>query len=883
MGFPISRTAIMACAWLASALPSPAPAREPGDAAEPKVAWARRLEGDAPRLDGRLDEADWQQASWIRGLTQKDPVEGLPGGELTEVAFLYDGHNLYVGARCATNLTGRLHPRLSPRDDMGQTQSFFISLDTYHDKRTAYTFGVTAAGVRVDFHHPVDEELNQVLSWDPVWDVRTQLHDDHWIVEARIPFSQLRFNPGDEVVFGLQIDRWSPERDAEDYWCMVPRSETGWASRFGELRGIRGVKPSRRLELLPYAAGELAFRHAPDPLDPFADDVETDQRAGCDLKMGLGPNLTLDATFNPDFGQVEADPAQVNLTAFETVLEERRPFFLEGDRLLRGMGPRYYYSRRIGAAPAPTRDVALARYRELPSRTQILGAAKLSGRLSGGLSVAALAAVTDEERASFTNLDSLGIRSQRVAPRTGSGVVRLQQELGRRGSVAGVTLAAQKRDLGGEVALESRLAEQALSGGVDWYWRFRDGLHSFSGYWGASRVAGDSLAISRTQLSSTHYFQRPDASHVWFDPGRESLAGWAGALSLDREGGRHWRWSVAASAESPGFELNDMGQLSSADDISAELHITYEENQAKGLFRRYTAWNNYMAGWNFGGLPTDRTTDAGFWGQFPNYWSLEGGYEAGLAAYSDDLSRGGETLGKPGYQFARISLGSPELQRPNHIGAGVNTSWGDDRRLNLGGWVFGRFRPGPNVEIRVNPSVSRDWNPRQFLGRLPGAATGLDHDLTLFSRLDYREVRVATRLRYTFTPRLRVEYYAEPFMASLRFTDPGRPAGARSRDMRRYKDEGGFAVAPDGQWLLTEEGVTIPWSQGNAEYSSWRSTLVMRWDWRLGSAFYLVWQQDREHFIERMEPDRTPDPLAGLNRGGDNLIALKLSAWLPWG
>jgi len=883
MGILTSPAAILGLAWLAGCLPPTAWAQDPPPSAEAKVAWATRLAGDALRLDGRLDEADWGRAGWIRGLTQKDPVEGPPAGELTEVAFLYDEHSLYVGARCATDQTGRLRTRLSPRDDMGQTQSFFVSLDTYHDKRTAYTFGVTAAGVRVDFHHPVDEELNQVLSWDPVWDVRTQVHDDHWIVEARIPFSQLRFNPGEEIVFGLQIDRWSPERDAEDYWCMVPRSETGWASRFGELRGIHGVRPSRRVELLPYAAGEVAFRHAPDPQDPFADEVESGQRAGLDLKMGLGPNLTLDATFNPDFGQVEADPAQVNLTAFETVLEERRPFFLEGDRLLRGLGPRYYYSRRIGAAPAPTRDVALAPYRDMPTNTRILGAAKLSGRLAGGLSVAALTAVTDEERASYTYLDSLGVRSQLVAPRTGSGVLRLQQELGRRGSVAGVTLAALRRNLQGEPALESRLAEQALSGGVDWYWRFPDGLHSFSGYWGASRVAGDSLAMARTQLSSTHYFQRPDASHVWFDPGRESLAGWAGALSLDREGGRHWRWSLAASAESPGFELNDLGQLSSADDITSEAHLTYEENQAQGLFRRYTAWNNYTAAWNFGGLPTERQADVGLWGQFPNYWYVETGYEHGLPAYSDDLSRGGEILGRPGYQHIYFNIGSPELQRPNHIGAGLNTTWGDDRYLSVGGWLFGRFRPGPKWEIRVNPNVSRDWNPRQFLVRLPGSATGLDHDLTLFSRLDYREVRVATRLRYTFTPRLRLEYYAEPFMASLRFSDPGRPAGARSREMRRYKDEGALQTGPDGEWLLTEEGVTIPWSQGDAEYSSWRSTFVLRWDWRLGSSFYLVWQQDREHFIERPDPDRTPDPLAGLARGGDNLIALKLSAWLPWG
>lgn len=450
----------------------------------------------------------------MRGLTQKDPVEGLPAGELTEVAFVYDENSLYVAARLSTALTGRLHTRLSPRDDMAQTQSFFISLDTYHDHRTADTFGVTAAGVKVDFYHPADAELNQVLAWDPVWDVRTQVFNDHWIVEARIPFSQLRFNPVDELVFGLQIDRWTPERDAEDYWCTVPRAETGWASRFGELHGIRGVRPSRRLELLPYA-GEARLLHNPDPTDPFQADSEFEDRLGGDLKLGLGPNLTLDATVNPDFGQVEADPAQLNLTAFETVLEERRPFFLEGDQLPRGQGPRYYYSRRIGAQlPFPALADTVTHV-DMPPNTRILGAVKLSGRLTGGLSIAALGALTDEEHARIHNSGSGRSASLLVQPRTSSGVLRLQQEFAGGRSSVGFTATHLQRALRNDPQLSARLAETAASGGVDWYLRAPDNLHSLSGYWGVSRVAGDSLAIGRLQ-------RRPEPRRP--DPGRRRLA-----------------------------------------------------------------------------------------------------------------------------------------------------------------------------------------------------------------------------------------------------------------------------------------------------------------------------------------------------------------------
>lgn len=859
------------------------PADQPADAT--CAAWAVRLEGEAPRLDGVLDEAAWATARWTRGLTQKDPVEGLPGAELTEVAFLFDETSLYVGARLQTPLTGPVASRLSPRDDMGQTQSFFISLDTYHDHRTACTMGVTAAGVRVDFYHPTDEEFNQVMSWDPVWDVRTRIEPHQWCVEARIPFSQLRFNPGDEQVWGLQLDRWSPERNAEDYWVMIPRAQTGWASRFGELRGIRDIRPSRRIELLPYVAGEARLLHDPDPLDPFSEASDFQGRAGGDLKMGLGPNLTLDATLNPDFGQVEADPAQLNLTAFETVFEERRPFFLEGDRLLRGQGPRYYYSRRIGAPPPYPALADTVTHIDQPSTTSIQGAAKLSGRLPGGLSIAALTALTDEEVARIHNVANHRSDELLVQPRTLDAVLRLQQDFSSTGSLVGLSLTSLRRALRGDSLLGTRLPREAVTGGLDWNWRFRDGLHAFSGYGGFSRVAGDPGAILRLQRSPAHYFQRSDVSHLHLDGGRRALTGWTGQLGLERLGGRHWRWSVGSAAESPGFDLNELGQLSSADDVDSWLTLTWEENQGVGLFRRYTLWHNYMASWNFGGLPTNREVESGFWSQFQNYWSLEGGFSHGLPTFSDDLSRGGATLGEPGWNYARLSLSSPDLQRPDSYSLGVNCSWSPDRQLNLDAWTFERFRPGANVEIRVNPSISRNWVPAQYVTTLGPGQTGLAGDLTLFSRMDYREARVATRLRYTLSPRLRLEFYAEPFMASVRFTDPGRPAGARSQNIRRYAAEGRVERGPEGQWLISEEAGLVEVHQPNLEFSSWRSTLVLRWDWRLGSSFYVVWQQDRERFQQglRMEPDRTPDPLAALNAGGDNLIALKLSAWLPLG
>jgi hypothetical protein len=352
---------------------------------------------------------------------------------------------------------------------------------------------------------------------------------------------------------------------------------------------------------------------------------------------------------------------------------------------------------------------------------------------------------------------------------------------------------------------------------------------------------------------------------------------------MERLGGRHWRWSVGGGAESPGFDLNDLGQLSSADDVDSWLNLSWEENQGRGLFRRYTIWHNYEAAWNFGGLPTEREVESGFWSQFQNYWSLEGGYTHALAAFSDDLSRGGAAQGTSGWDYARLSLSSPEILRPNQCSLGGELSWGPDRQLNASLWTFARLRPGDRVEFRVNPSVARNWDCAHYVTAFPATQAGLPSDLAIFSRMDYREARVATRLRYTHNPRLRLEFYAEPFMASVRFSDPGRPAAARSQNLRRYADEGRLSRNENGAWVIAEQAGPLTVWRPNLEFASWRSTLVLRWDWRLGSTLYLVWQQDRERFLPRAEPDRTPDPLAALGTGGDNLIALKLSAWLPMG
>ena len=407
--------------------------------------------------------------------------------------------------------------------------------------------------------------------FDPVWEARVGVDEDGWIAELRIPFNQLRFTSTDAQVWGLNIYRLVPGRNEEVYWSLLPRTEEVWASRFGELHGIVGIRPTSRLELLPYVAGSSTLAGLSEQANPFDDGLNLVGGAGLDMKMGLGPNLTLDATFNPDFGQIEADPAEVNLTAFETFFDERRPFFLEGSQLLAGESSddseaAYFYSRRIGAPPA---ESAAGDFVKHPSTTTTLGAAKVTGRLPTGTSIGVLSALTTAESARTYGAQSAVFDRVPVAPWTTYGVGRVQQEFGPAGSTVAFMGTALHRNLAAGDPLASLLTRNAFSASGDSLLRFKGGEYEIGMNMGLSHVAGGAPAIARIQGSSARYFQRPDARHVTYDPSRTSMTGVKGGVTAERRSGRHWLWQAATGFVSPEFEINDVGRLSTADEISA--------------------------------------------------------------------------------------------------------------------------------------------------------------------------------------------------------------------------------------------------------------------------------------------------------------------------
>jgi hypothetical protein len=864
----------------ASATPAAAQAVASGAGPSPKEAHVWRVVGTAPQVDGRLDEPAWRSAEWFSDFVQKEPAEGAEPLQRTEVAFLYDDQALYVAARMAGVTPWDVPSPVGRRDQGGNAEHFIVILDPFLDRRTGYAFAITSGGVRADWYHPGDSEGQRDFGFDPVWQAGITRDSVGWTAEMRIPFSQLRFRHGGSQRWGLNINRWMPARNEDVYWVMIPKNETGFISRFGTLTGIEGVRPSRRLELMPYAASEARYTSAVDPRDPFEDGSRYRASAGLDLKMGLGPNLTLDAAVNPDFGQVEADPAEVNLSAFETFFPERRPFFTEGAALLRGNGPGYFYSRRIGAPPL---GEATGDFLDQPQNSTILGASKATGRLGSGLSVGALAAVTDDEWTRTYDSTS-GTRGRtRVAPLTGYGVARVQQEFGPATSTVGFMLAGVERDVADGSRLAAAYSRRAWSGGADWLLRFQGGKYELGGFAGFSHVAGDSARILALQTASQRYYQRPDQHYLTLDPSRRSLSGYTGGLWFAKNAGRHWLYNAQVGAESPGFELNDAGRLSASDDIDLFANLVYRETRPGALFHRWSARLNASANYDYGGERQGTFLSLGF----SQTWK---GYQgSGITAFyrprflSDNLTRGGPLMGAPAGWGGEIEFESGEAGNTRGDAAG-RVEWDE-----FGGWSVGleaglSTRPTPRLQLALIPEWGSRVNPRQYLMESAGGGAATYGTRYLFGWIDQTTISTRLRLSYALGPDLTLEGYLESFAASGRYTRLGELRAARSRSLRRYGSDGTtISRQADRGYLVTDNAGADTVRVENPDFNvlSFRGNLVLRWEWRRGSTLFLVWQQNREAAGGLGTRARPGDLWDALKAGGQQFLALKISYWIP--
>ena len=835
----------------------------------------------APRIDGRLDDAIWQNAQWTSDFIQREPQEGRPASEKTEVAFFYDDHAIFIGARLHSSDPSGVRALVTRRDREELSEQLLVSFDTYRDGRTAYSFAVTAAGVRIDYYHPADFETRRDYSFDPVWQAETTVHPNGWTAEIRIPFTQLRFNQSAELRWGVNIVRSIPARNEVAYWQLIGRNETGWASRMGQLAGIAGIHSTRRIELLPYVASDTRLRSEIEEANPFAEKTATSARMGGDIKMGLGPSLTLEATINPDFGQVEADPAEVNLTAYETFFAERRPFFLEGTQLLNSRGN--FYSRRIGTRPlgfAPG-----ATYVEQLPNTTILGAAKLTGRYRSGLSLAALSAYTQEESAAtFFAEDSTFSRAV-VAPATWYGAAVVQQEFGdpaKTSANAYVLVTGVERNLEAGSFLRSVFVDRAYTGIADYRIRWQGGQYDMSAFIAYSWLQGDSSAILSQQLSSRRYYQRPDAGHVDVDSGRTTLGGSYFGINHSKLSGRHWLWDIDYYQEAPAFELNDAGRLGSADDRGINGNIRYRESTPGKLFRSYEIGLAHSSEWNFDGIRQFNIYEVFTNTVLKNFWSISGYFDYFRPVQSDNLTRGGPLMGLGTRYAGSLSVANRTGSRTRlrggfTLGKDELDSWDASATAGVS------FRPGTRWEVLIDPRLARSANTRQYLTTLGNGRVQTYGRRYVFATVDRSEVSARVRVNYAITPELTLETYAEPFAASGRFYDFGELGEPGAQELRLYGTDGTNITQPDidGRRTVTADGTSFTLDNLDFNARSFRSNVVLRWEWRPGSTLFLVWQQDRAARLATGEHVGVSDIWDSLSRAGSHFFAIKLNYWLP--
>ena len=834
--------------------------------------------GSTIQLDGRLDEPVWAGAAWIKDFVQKLPHEGAPPSDSMQIAIFYDDDALYVGARMYSRDPSKIQAPLSRRDNTSQADHLWISFDSFHDRRTAYSFGVTASGVRMDWYHGSDNEYDLDMGFDPVWEAKTSIDGLGWTTEMRIPFSQLRFNDQTVQVWGFNADHWNPAMSEDVFWIPVPSNRTGWSSFMGELVGIEGIQPSRRLEVMPYAAADARFQSNVAADDPFNDGANVGARAGADLKMGLGPNITLDATVNPDFGQVEADPAVVNLSAFEVFFDERRPFFTEGSRLLRGNGPSYFYSRRIGASP--TCNIG-ADFVQCPNNATILGAAKITGRLATGMSLGALGAVTGREAAGTYDLATGEFGRVVIAPPTGYGVARVQQEFGASKSIVGVTLTTVQRDL--DPVLQPVYTHRAYTGGVDWLLRWDRGAYELRGWLGGTQQRGDRRAINRVQRSSVHFFQRPDAAYVNYDSTRTTLSGSIGDVWFRKTKG-NWLYDLEYGWESPAYDPNDAGRLGNADGRTASASLRYRQTKPRAWYQNYNLALNYFTEYDYGG---DRQAlYAELFGEvvLKNFWDLSSYADYVPRSFDHSATRGGPTMATPASWFWVGRLGSKFGAKNSWAG---RVYYGEDE---LGGETYRlsgsiSLRPSTRLQFSAEPNYLRDITARQYVTTFTGSGSAATYGSRyVFARIDQSTFLIQLRANYTVGPDLTLELYGEPFAASGQYYGLGELAQARTFNLREYGTDG-TTIARDsvGDYTITDNGGADTLRVGNPDFNilSFNSNAVLRWEWRRGSTLYLVWAQGRFSQAPTARHVGVDDLLSSFTAPGDNFLALKVSYWIP--
>ncbi|MBI1930226.1 carbohydrate binding family 9 domain-containing protein [Candidatus Poribacteria bacterium] len=808
-----------------------------------RILNAERLNGAPPRIDGDLNEAVWEHAPVATGFVQLRPDEGAPASEPSEVRVLYGDAALYVAFRAFDSDPSAIQGQLTRRDQESFSDWVHVAIDSYNDKRTAFQFGVNPKGVKRDVYR--FDDTDQDSDWDAVWDVETSVDEQGWTAEFRISYSQLRFARAEEQTWGIQFMRSIARKNESSFWAPLSSQDNAMVSRFGVLQGLDRVEPRRHLEVAPYSLARL--QRAPGDLDnPFFDENDTFATLGMDVKYGLTGNLTLDVTVNPDFGQVEADPARVNLSEFETFFPERRPFFVEGANIFEfeiGDEDQLFHSRRIGRAPRRQPDPR-GGYVDAPDVTTIQVAEKLSGKTESGWTIGLMHASTAKETAHVITGEGDELE-EIIEPSTQYGLAWLQKDF--RGGRNGVGIIA---------TAVFRPSDEAAA------------LNTHSD------------AIAQTQRAPSRYMQRPDASHVTYDPTRTSLDGLSASANVSKIGGGFWRYYAGFRTRTPEFETNDMGFMSRADFLVSWAGIGYDHSLPTRRFRRWSLrghnWRWQTYGEERGSVGSRLSGDL----QFSNYWNTWAGTSYVLGSLNTGMLRGGPAFKT---EDGISGFGGFSSDGRKKVQSRVNLDISLRPESNSGSFNVSpdlNWRPAGRARVSVGTFYNKSENDQQWMTRIH---TDAEH--YIFGRTARQTVGLTGRFDFAFTPDLSLQRYAQPFVSAGRYNQLKQVADPLADDYANRFDRL-ETEAVDGGYLADVDGDGNPEFISNPDFNfkQFRSNAVLRWEYRPGSTLFVVWSQGRQHSAPTGQFDLGSDIGMLFDAPADDVFMVKISRWLnPYG
>jgi hypothetical protein len=840
-----------------------------------------------PDIDGQMNDVCWDKVDWSTGFIQRNPKENVPPSQQTSFKILYDHNNLYVFIRAHDSIPSKISRRLTRRDNEDGDR-VTIDIDSYYDQQTAFSFTAMASGTKADALRSHDGD-DYDDSWNPVWYLKTSIDNEGWCAEMKIPFSQLRFGKKTEHIWGIQVSRDLFRKEEQSAWQYIPKGSPGIVHLYGELRGINNIKPIRQIELMPYVLAKTE-RSEKIEGDPFHDGKNNTVSAGLDGKIAVSNDFTLDFTVNPDFGQVEADPSEVNLTAFETYFSEHRPFFVEGKNIFdfqpsstivinNFSSDNLFYSRRIGRYPhlTPSSDSG---YVKMPESTRILSALKLSGKTRKGLSVGVLESVTANEKAT---IEEEGVqRKESVEPLTNYFVGRVQQDFNKGETTVGGIFTAVNRDIKNPDL--DYLHTAAYAGGFDFKHSWKERTWYLAGNLELSKVQGKPEALINTQQSSARYFQRPDDKHVSVDSSLTSMSGYGSTLKFGRQSKKMLQFETSFTVRSPGLEFNDLGYMRSSDFFHHGSWVAFYKRDPFFIFNNLFINTNYWMYWDYSGKHTTTLFNTNWHMEFKNKWNMNFNITRELDHITTDLLRGGPSFHEPGSTEGNLNVFTNQTKKiwmyvGNYRGFGDLDSY--TAYDYYGGIVA---QPMNALSISIEPDYLILNKQLQYV-----QTNDYNNEKRyIFGEMDQKTLLLTFRLNYTINPELSVEFYGQPFVSAGKYSKYKKitvPDAENYEDrFHIFSDKEISYFAENNEYNVDEnldQKTDYTFSNPDFNFQQFRSNLVVRWEYLPGSTLFFVWSQGRTNSASDGNFSYANDIKDLFNSPANNVFLIKISYWLP--